>query len=170
MKIERFNKINEKLSYDVLDYIESFDESCDDGAIQWIIDVSKNTKLPEYQYALSKDFKDFEKSKSFQESKKLKNVEKYKEVLIEMNNIEREYKRTYNKLVKKEEKLKLEAANEIMYKFQEDLLINDIDSFYKLFLEEEDVNDIEYGETHPNIIKKYKNKINILISTKRYNL
>jgi hypothetical protein len=87
-----------------------------------------------------------------------------------------EAQKEIEKLEKLKKKLEVKAKSEFMFKFQEDLLENDPSSFYRLFIDEEewgendDGDDGKYGETHPNIIKKYKDKLDLIIAAKKYNL
>lgn len=157
MKIERFKQINEKLTPEIEEFITNFDGSCDEGAIDWIMYISTETKVPEYQNVYNKNF---------QESKKLKVAQKFLDAENERNRLCSELEKIENKI----EKLKLEAASEVLYKFQEDLLKNDPDNFFKLFLEDGEYTGEGYGESHPDIIKKYQKELDILLSAKKYNL
>ena len=160
MKIKRFEQINE--SENITDYIQDFDGSCDDGIIGWIQYVAKGTNLKEYTNIYDK---------KFQEDKKLVAYNKFVDAENKINNAQKE--------IYKLEKLKIffeiKAKSEIMYKFQEDLLEKDTSSFYRLFVDEEywgenENGEDDYGETHPNIIKKYKEKLDTILAAKKYNV
>jgi hypothetical protein len=158
MKIKKFEQINESVS--IKDYIENFDGGCDGGIIDWIHEISKTTMLKEYTNIYSK---------KFQEDKKLVAYTKFIGIEKKIEDAQKQIE----KLEKSKEKLEINAKSEILYKFQEDLLENDTNSFYVLFIDgwdENDDGDYVYGETHPNIIKKYKNKLDLIIASKKYNL
>jgi hypothetical protein len=171
MKIERFNNINENLTIHVKDFIENFAGGTDNGIIDWVDVVSDNTKLNDYKNFMSSR----KKALNFARSKNFKKLEEYLLIDNEIANKEKEIE----KLNKKKENLNIGASEELLYKFQEDLLnINDFDNFYQFFIEDSvensPTNEIEdilkYSEIHPRILKKYKNKIVIGVSAKKYNI
>ena len=166
MKIKRFNRLNESLSTDhwveIKNYIDFFGESLDDGIdgiIDWIKDSATDTKLEEYKNMNSLDF--CEK----------KNLPKYKEFLY-FDGLIRDLKEKINQL--EQEKIDnvdhYELINELLYKFQEDLLDRDFDNFYYNFLEYYSDNKEKYKDIHPDILKKYKDIIDARIDAKKYNL
>jgi len=172
MKIERFSDINENLTTDVKKFIEDFTGNTDNGIVDWIAAVVPDTKL-NAQYKGS--FNSIKKALEFARLNNFKKLEEYLLIDKEIANKEKEVE----KLNKKKEILNLESGNEVMYKFQEDLLnINDFNSFYKLFIEDSvensPTNEIEdilnFSEIHPKILKKYKDKIKIGIEANKYNL
>ena len=122
MKIKRFEQINES-SGAIRIYIEGFDGSCDEGIIGWIQNVAKSTNLKEYTNIYNK---------KFQEDKNLVAYAKFIDIEKKMDDAQK----LIEKLEKSKEKLEINAKNELMYKFQEDLLENDPSSFYRLFIEE----------------------------------
>jgi valyl-tRNA synthetase len=155
MKIQRFEQINERMSAEIKEYITNMDDNCD-GVIEWIMLISIDSKVPEYTNIYNK---------KFQEAKKIINVQKTMDAEKEMIRLSKEI----NKIEREMENIKLELANELMYKFQEDLLKKDPEKLYELFLSDDEY-DNEYGEIHPNIVKKYRSDIESLISAKKYNL
>lgn len=155
MKIKNFEQINE--SANITEYIQDFDGSCDDGIIEWIQNVAKGTSLKEYTNIYND-----------------KNLVAYNKFIDAEKKIENAQKEI-DKLEKLKVKLEIKAKSEIMYKFQEDLLEKDPDSFYRLFVDEEYWGENEdgednYGETHPHIIEKYKEKLDTILAAKKYNL
>jgi hypothetical protein len=85
----------------------------------------------------------------------------------------------YTTIRLKKENLSIIAGDELLYKFQEDLLNNNyFNKFYDFFIKDsienssdsniEDI--IEYSEIHPKILKKYRSKILISINTTKYNI
>lgn len=156
MKIKRF-KLFEKLSDEVWSYVEDFKGRVDFSVFNWIGQVAKGTKLKEYS-KLSTFNPKIIKEKNFKYLEKYLNIEN--EIMKKQVEI--------NKLENSKERLEIEASNEALYKFQEELLDKDFDSFYTLFIdgfEQDNETDI-----HPDIFKKYKNKIELNLSTKKYNL
>ena len=126
MKIERFNSINENLTSDVKKFIESFTDNTDNGIVDWVGSVAINTKLNDY-----KKFTDsMKKELNFAKSKNFKKLEEFLLIDKEVENKEKEIER----LNKKKESLSILAGDELLYKFQEDLLNMDFDSFYDLFI------------------------------------
>jgi len=73
-----------------------------------------------------------------------------------------------------------EVANNVMYKFQEELLDDDWDNFYDFFIKdtiEPDAKIIytqkwfnENTEVHPDIFRKYKSTIQLKLEASKYNL
>lgn len=183
MKIQRFN---EKYNYDVDNYIPSnelpnkvnsfildLNGNLDTNIIEWVSDISKSTKLKEY----SNITKSEKMSLDFSESKKLEKLKS----LINKNKEIGELEKRIKLLVKEKERLHTEACSEVLYNFQKDLINSDFDTFYKKFISEEVDDYIEgyedeifYSDVHPQIMKEYgdkiKNYVEILISSKKYNL
>lgn len=158
MKIRRFEQINEGVS--IKDYIEDFDSATDEGIISWIQYVAKSTNLKEYTNIYNK---------KFQEEKKLTAYNKFIDLEKKLNDAQN----IVYKLERSKEKLEINAKSEILYKFQEDLLENDPNNFYLLFIHEgnpDNTEEFKYGDTHPNIIKKYKSKLDLILAAKKYNL
>jgi predicted nuclease with TOPRIM domain len=154
MKIQRFN---EKLTPQNRQFIEDFENNCDDGTIEWIISVAKQTKVPQYSNPYSK---------KFQEDKNIKSAEKFLDAEKELNRLQGEMNKIQNNM----NDLELELANELLYKFQEDLLKYDFDKFYEFFIEDLADENYIYGDSHLDIIKKYQKDLDALISAKQYNL
>lgn len=184
MKIQRFNESYnyeyedysrpKNMSKEIFEYLENFAGSCDYNIIEWVSSVSNNTKLKQYSN-LTKSKKS---ALYFSESK---NLQKIKE-LIEIQNHIDELDKEYKNIIKNKDRIHVEASNELIYLFQEELLNSDFDKFFELFIEDlynEYINgyidDEEiYYDIHPNIMKEYGKKIieniNILIQSKKYNL
>lgn len=163
MKIKRF-KLFEKLSDDVFGYVDDFKGRVDFSVFDWIGTVAKGTKLKEYS-KLSMFNPKFIKEKNFRYIEKYLNIEN--EIFKKQNEI--------NKLENSKEKLEIEASNEALYKFQEELLDKDFDSFYRLFIDGFEEDEIEEGtetiwDVHPEIFKKYEKQITLKLSAKKYNL
>lgn len=152
MKIKR---LFEKLSDGVFDYIDDLNDRVDGGIFNWISTVSKDTKLKEY--AKLSEF-----NPTLIAQKNFKFIEKYR-------NIDKEIFKKYaeiRKLEKSKEKLELEMNNEVLIKFQDELINTDFESFYKIFMGDEE----EYWDIHPTIMKKYSKMIDLIRKTKKYNL
>jgi len=175
MKIKRFNNINENLTSVVKEFIRNFDDSTDSGIIDWVDTVSVDTNLHDYKNFTSSS----RKALSFARSKNLKKLEEYFLVDKEIEIKEKEFQEEIERLRLKKENLSIIAGDELLYKFQEDLLNNNyFNKFYDFFIKDsienssdsniEDI--IEYSEIHPKILKKYRSKILISINTTKYNI
>jgi len=175
MKIERFNEVftyheekwrrSKNLPKKVFDFIESLDGSVDYNIQTWISYIAKATNHKEYKNLLMSPFLD--ETINFLEEKQLKI---YKE-FIDCEYKEERLQRELEEIQKKRIALYPEAASEIVYKFQEDLIENDFDSFYKFFIEEENPQDLKNNnDIHPVILKKYYDEIKIKIEALKYNL
>jgi len=173
MKVNRFNAINEAMTKDVKEFVGSFSDSTDGGILCWIDDVKSNTKLkyPNFSFAPTK------RTIEFANQNNLKNLLNFFNIDKEIEQKEKEIE----KLKFKKDKLFIEAENELMYKFQEDLINNDFDSFKSLFIDIEDITAhigdvpteeeiLKYAEIHPKILKNHKEKILINITANKYNI
>lgn len=173
MKIQRFNenidfdyestnvKFSKKLSYEVNEYIDNFDSSVDFTIMDWYDTIISELKQKPI-------FASDKKSIEFAKSKNLKSLEKYLTIDSEID-----------KLDKKIETLEIskkiyytEGSSELLYWFQEDLLKNNKNIFIKLFMEENNnMESVEnFSDIHPDIIKKYKKDIELILNSKKYNL
>jgi hypothetical protein len=160
MKIQKFN---EKFLIEVETYLEDFNNSVGYSILDWIETVSSNTKLKEYKNVNWDNLNSIKKIPKLIEDKNFKYYNKFLNILNSIKELENKI----TLLDKQKEKLEEEVTNEVMYKFQEELLEKDIDGFYKLFLEhlieESTKNNYEFeifDDIHPSIYKKYKNVIN----------
>lgn len=162
MKIQKFN---ESLSPDIKEYVQDFIGSVDNDVPDWISFISSQTKLKEYKGS---------NKLSFAKIRDLKKLEEYLSIDSKISRLTKQIE----KLEESKENLEIEASNELLYKYQEELLEKDFDSLFKLFIEDEmsESNDFEdeqqfpYTNLHPQIIKKYKDDILFKINAKRYNL
>lgn len=172
MKIKRFNSINENLTNNIKEFIEEFANSTDNGIIDWIDEVANSTKLNDYKNFMSS-------TKTALKFASSKNFKKFTELLLIDKEIENKEKEI-EKLNLKKENLSIAASDELLYKFQEDLLIIDFDKFYEFFMKNaiEDYSGLDweiekilqYSEIHPRILKKYKNKIILGMTINKYNI
>jgi len=164
MKIERFNEseFSKNLSDEINDYITNFDDSVDIDIPSWIDSVSEHTNLKEYKNI----FSSINKSLKFAYKKNLKKFEKYCLSFKEIENLEKKIETLKNN----KDILYKEAINELLYKFQEDLINNDIKNFKLLFIEDRSDEDDKLSDIHPDIIKKYSKEIEVIIDTEKYNL
>ena len=172
MKIQRFTNINESLASDVKEFVENFAGSTDGGIVDWVDTVVGNTKLKEYHNFMSSP----KKALDFATSKNLKKLTSYLLIDKEIEDKEKELE----KLFLKKETLSTASGDELLFKFQEELLDRDFNSFYEFFIKDsieesdgtiEDI--IKYSEIHPRILKKYKDikdRIQISMAANKYNL
>lgn len=162
MKIQKFN---ESLNPDIKEYVQDFISCVDNDVPDWISFISSQTKLKEYKGS---------NKLSFAKIRDLKKLEEYLSIDSKISRLTKQIE----KLEESKEDLEIEASNELLYKYQEELLEKDFDSLFKLFIEDEmfESNDFEdeqqfpYTNLHPQIIKKYKDDILFKINAKRYNL
>lgn len=161
MKIQKFN---ESLNPDIKEYVQDFISSVDNDVPDWISFISSQTKLKEYKGS---------NKLSFAKIRDLKKLEEYLSIDSKISRLTKQIE----KLEESKQDLEIEASNELLYKYQEELLEKDFDSLFKLFIEDEmsEANDFEdeqfpYTNLHPEIIKKYKDDILFKINAKRYNL
>lgn len=183
MKIQRFNEAIEppenefqhssKLSKDVNEFLDEFDGSVDNTIFDWVEIVSNKTKLKYPKFTSSA-----KNSLNFANNKNLKFFRDYITEDIKISQLEKEI----IKIKKKRDKLYTLASNEVLLKFQEELIEKDFDSFWTIFVDEPndhqviDMNaDKVYTDIHPDIFDKYKhikkiNDINIINNLKKYNL
>jgi hypothetical protein len=70
------------------------------------------------------------------------------------------------------DKIFIEAQNELLYKFQEDLLLKDFENFKEFFIDEyfRLSGELDQTDIHPDILKKYKNDILIKLDTSKFNI
>jgi len=153
----------ESLSEEVLDYVSNITGTVDYSIPYWIANISNQTKLKEYINA---------EEESFAKSKNFKKMEQYLSVGKEIDSLN---KKIENLEIKKEN-LEFEAASEILYKFQEELIEKDFESFYELFMKEV-VDDCEgededfiLSDIHPDIVKKYLKDVKMHLDAKKYNI
>ncbi len=177
MKIEKFNESNtyhenvwkrsKNLSKKVFDFIESLDGSVDYNIQTWISYIAKATNHKEYKNLLMSPFLD--ETINFLDEKQLKIYKEYIDYELKEESLQRELDETKKKRIA----LYPEAASEIVYKFQEDLIENDFASFYKFFIQEENQENQDLkknGDIHPDILNKYYDEIKFKIEALKYNL
>jgi len=172
MKIQRFNesfdsiysepelKKSKMLSKKINDFIIDFSDATDDGIIEWISYISGTesnlTKLVEYRDLTNpKNLQELAKSKNLTTVKEYADLDNESNELIEkMKALEKEVE----VFTKKKGEIMTLTYNEILYKFQEDLILKDFEGFYGIFIEDYVKNleiDALFDEVHPEIIKKY---------------
>jgi len=190
MKIKKFNESyyiddlhditlypESSLSTEIYNFIEEFSSSADDGIIGYISTTATNYKIKLTEYKNIFDNKN--KLINLANMKKLKNLQKFSLLEKEIHDIENRVE----KLMILKNKLLTKSYNELFYKYQEDLLLNDSNNFYNIFLKDsiewndsnpDNIEDNIYGEIHPDILKKYTNKIDEIsgyyVSSKKFNL
>lgn len=177
MKILKFNESIEppdnfenhpKLSDEINNFLDEFGGSTDYGIPDWIDSLSYNTKLKEYRDFTSSN----KKMIKIADEKNIPNLKKYIILDAEINKLEKQINKNKNL----QNKLYTLISNELIYKFQEELLEKDFDNFYVLFLKDaiEDANndntEIIYYDVHPEILKKYGDEIEMRIDANNYNL
>lgn len=185
MKINRFNEninteINDRANIkSVNQYIFDFSDAVGENLIDWVSEISNNTKLKEYKKTKTYDSKYRKSALKFANDKKLENFKKY--ILID-NDIEKLEKEITKLQKHRDNNLYNSASSEVLYNFQIELLEKDFKSFYTYFMVEnieyaKEQSKIEYpidiyGDIHPNIIKniKYKQMIDINLDSMKYNL
>ena len=170
MKIKRFDNINENLTTDVKQFITDFEANTDFGIIDWIGNVADRTKLNDYKNFIDSS----KKTLIFANSKNFKKLTEF--ILIEDEIAKKE--KEVEKLNLKKSNLLIAASDELLYKFQEDLLNKDFNNFYDFFIKDseeesgytniEDI--IEHAEIHPKLLKKYRNNILLNITTHKFNI
>lgn len=173
MKIQKFN---EKVSSEIEEFIDEFNGQVDNSILDWIATVSNDSKLKEYSNI---DFdedniytkSELDKKLKIADNKKFKYYKKYIERGVEIYNLFKQIQ----KLKNENKKLFAEINSEVLYKFQEELLEKDFDSFYKLVLVTDDAEETNiFIDTHPLILKKYKKqieeKVELYRNSKKYNL
>jgi hypothetical protein len=143
---------SKNLSKKVFKFIENLYDSVNYEIINYICDLAEESGHDEYNLKKT----DFIK---LAESKNLNKLKEYELNAIEISKKEEELK----KLNEKNEFLYQEASSELVYSFQEFLLENDFDSFYKYFM-------VESDDIHPDILTKYKEEIKLKVEAKKYNL
>ena len=168
MKIQKFNNISESLSDKIEDFIIKFEEDIEFGVFDWIKNVSIHTKIPEFGYC---DDLSFISEKKIKTAYKYISLDKKIDYLYDkIQNIEEEI----NILTEEKDKIETKASSDLLYKFQEELLEKDSDSFYYLFIKEyiESKNNDKLVNTgiHPNILRKYKNNIILKLNSIKYNI
>jgi len=161
MKIDRFNEssvLSPHLSKKVNDFIDDFNGSIDNDIFDWIDTVSDITKLDEYKnFTYSND-----NVVKLANDKGLKKLKEYAYINSEIIKLESKLQLLNDKL----SFLHVDAASETLYKFQEDLINNDFDGFYKVFLDD----DNGLSDVHPEILDKYEKEIKIKMDSKKYNI
>jgi hypothetical protein len=171
MKIERF-KIFEKLGSFLYGWVNDLHNSVDVDIPDYIVGLAPKTKLPEYENILIANSE--EKTKELIQQKGLVKYQKYWNMTEELYKLENKME----DLRKAKDELYFEAANELIYKWQEDLFENDFDSFYLFFIEDsgylDDKDDANLNDIHPDLLKKHyddiKWKIEVFSDAKKYNL
>lgn len=188
MKIQKFNEDyiyeydryskSKNISKKEYDFIDSFGIN---DIISWVSDSSKRTNLKEFTN-LTKSEKDILKLSELKNLSKIKNFLDISRNIIKMEN-------EYDKLLEERDMLYTDAANEVLYVFQEELINKDFKSFFEIFIqdsyeiyyynnEQDNDNEIDYKEiysdVHPRIMNKYKKEIienvNMIIASKKYNI
>jgi len=154
----------------IKEFITNFTDNVTDIP-DWINHIANNTNVPEYKDVIFYNNMLLKKSLKFAEDK---NLQKYKEYMLLDGKIEK-MQEEIDKLIKyKEEIAYVKGTSELMYSFQKDLLEKDFNNFYKLFLEEQIVEQYDniYDEVHPDILKnkELKKLIDLYIDTMKYNL
>ena len=177
MKIKRFN---ENSNYDEVDrphksdFIENFKNSFggqEDTLPEWISSVASKTKLKEYKECVfdiyDDNFVNFDsKALIFAKEKGLKNYEEYIETGLKVQKLNVQVKNLTDYM----EETQNDVDSDIFCMFQEELLEKDPDGFYKVFLKELDDENYLDDEIHQLILNKYRDKIELLIQAKKYNL
>lgn len=161
MHIKRLNEMN-KIEWGL---IENIDASRDYGIIEWISEISSQSKSEEIKkYTGLCGITDGEMDNDeFLKEKKLKQAEIFSKIPEEIRKKEEEIE-----LLDKDKKEKYwYAAYEVLYQFQEDLIHNDFDLLVELFLDEDDDETID--EILPEIKEKYKDIIEAKMESRKFN-
>lgn len=177
VKIKRFNEnifydtdiwgnsfnmsMNSKISKDAYRHIKDISYSINTTPLDWIEDLIKSTNLYK-NYDLKKiaNYNNLSELKKF-----IKERKEFINLQDKLEDLKNEISKSY-----------VNGINELLYKFEEDLLKNDFENFYKLFIEGWENNEMKKigYDIHPEIYKKYKkeikNNIKLYKNTKKYNL
>ena len=161
MHIKRLNEMNENNR----NFVETIDSSVDYGILEWISSVSEDSKSKEIKkYASLYGIIDGDMDKKFLEEKNLKKTEIYSRISEEILKKEEEIE-----LLQEEKKEKYwDAAYEVLYNFQEDLIHYDFDLLLELFFDK-DENEGEFDEIVPEIKEKYKDLIEVKMESRKFN-
>jgi hypothetical protein len=175
MKILRFNEETEEVDYEnypiqnasknlsgeINGYIDNFISTIDSDFFEWITSVADKTNVKEY--------KNLESPQLIKD----KNLKIFDNYLVNQKRIAKTEKILDN-LEKYKNKIYFDAINEVLYKFQEDLLDKDPDWFFSVFIEDyiddQNIRDDESWDIHPDILKNHKDEIDLLLNAKKYNL
>lgn len=180
----KINKFNEKDDYaessdnkksmtqaqKIKEFIRDFTGNAGDIP-DWLNQIAPSTKATEYGNAIAYNNMLIKKALKFADDK---NLPKYKEYILIDGKIEKLQKEIDKLTEYKEEVLYVKGTSELMFSFQKELLEKDFNNFYKLFLEEQIVEQYDniYDEVHPDILKNknLKNIIDLNITSMKYNL
>jgi len=172
----RIRRLNESIN-NVGEFISNFNDSVEEGIINWISDISVGTKLKDYM-----NIGDYIQPSKVKEVIKSKNFKFYGKYIETMERIEKLDKEKLQ-LEEKSEQLYNQSADEILYQFQMDLLDKDFKSFYEFFIVSnmvdhgDEINGKVYtleellsDDIHPKILDEYFDDIEMKIDTIKYNL
>lgn len=152
-----------KISSKSKDIVNDLDSSTDDGLLEWIAFISKQSKSEEIRkYRSIEGITDGYMNlvgRKFLEEKKLKQTKKFFEIIDEIEKIEKQ------KEILEEERNKryFVTSYEVLYRFQEDLIENDFDLLVEFFFDE------EVDEILPEIKEKYKDVIEVKMESRKFN-
>lgn len=166
MHIKRLNEMNKNDR----DLIESIDSSTDYGILEWIASVSEKSKYNEIKkYTSLYGITDGDmKNNNFLEEKNLKKTEIFLRISEEIHKKEEEIEL----LEEKSKKKYWDAAYEVLYNFQEDLIHYDFDLLLDLFFDEDEDEPNSFGEFNeilPEIREKYKDIIEAKMESRKFN-
>lgn len=152
-----------KISSKSKDIVNGIDSSTDDGLLEWIAFISKQSKSEEIRkYRSIEGITDGYMNlvgRKFLEEKKLKQTKKFFEIIDEIEKIEKQKEI----LEEKRNKRYFVTSYEVLYRFQEDLIENDFDLLVELFFDE------EVDEILPEIKEKYKDVIEVKMESRKFN-
>ena len=174
MKVKNFKDLQnwtdgpdkEELDSKVEEFVTNLRGCLDVTIAEWVSHQSLETSAEEY-----KNISHNAKKTSRLDLLNKKDMKKFKSFLELREKIEK-LRTQLEKLENYEEGLSIDADSELLYKFQEDLLLDeDYHSFYELFIDKESNEDeINLSDIHPDILKDYKDEIETIIQSKKYNL
>jgi hypothetical protein len=161
MKINKFTNESVKYNTDVKEFVEEFLGSLDDDIPDWISNVSKRYNIKEFKNSNTPSFANRNNLTSYQE---YLSIDKKIDSLHE----------SIRKLENRRDSLQIKVGGELLYNFQKHLLESNFKLFYELFINDSFVDnestDINNTEIHPNILKKYGDRINVLLDANKYNI